>query len=78
VPVEFLERQIRDLARNTRLDVAAQVFLCRDKKRALGLLLRPQSLVVVGGRQHWWPTAAQKLAQAIQKDGHHVIFAEMR
>jgi hypothetical protein len=78
VPVEFLEGQIRNLACKTQLDVAGQIYLCRDKRRALGLLLRPHSLVVVGGKKRWWPTAAQKLAQAVKKVGRHVIFAELR
>ena len=78
VPVEFLENQVRELASTIHLDVAAQILLCRDKRRTLGLLLRPNSLVVIGGRTRWWPTAAQRLAQAVQKDGHSVIFAELR
>ncbi len=78
VPVEFLEGQIRNLARDTRLEIAAHIYLCRDKRRTLELLLRPHSLIVVGGKKRWWPTSAQKLAQALQKDGHHVIFAELR
>ena len=78
VPVEFLENQVRELASTIHLGVAAQILLCRDKRRTLGLLLRPDSLVVVGGRTRWWPTAAQRLAQAVQKDGHSVIFAELR
>jgi hypothetical protein len=78
VPVEFLEGQIRALAGKTRLEVAAQVCLCRDKRSALGRLLRPHSLIVVGGKKRWWPTRAQSLAHAVQKAGHYVIFAELR
>jgi len=78
VRVEFLEGQISNLAGKPRLEVAAQIYLCRDKRRALQLLLRPHSVIVVGGKKRWWPTSAQKLAQALQKDGHQVIFAELR
>jgi len=78
VPVEFLEGQMRELASRINLRVAAQICLCRDKRRVLNLLLPPQSLVVVGGKRRWWPTAAQKLARSIQKDGHRLIFAESR
>ena len=78
VPVEFLEGQVRDLAGKTRLEVVAHIYLCRDKRRALECLLRPHSLIVVGGKKRWWPNSAQKLAQSLQKDGHHVIFAELR
>jgi hypothetical protein len=78
VPVEFLEGQIRDLAGKTRLEVAAHIYLCRDKRRTLAFLLKPHSLIVVGGAKRWWPTSAQKLARALQEDGHQVIFAELR
>jgi hypothetical protein len=78
VPVEFLEGQIRNMAGKINLDVAAQVYLCRDKKRALDILMKPHSLVVIGGKKRWWPTSAQKLAQHLQKCGHNVIFAELR
>jgi hypothetical protein len=69
VPVEFLEGQIRNLAGKTRLEVAAHIYLCRDKKRTLKLLLRPHSLIVVGGKKRWWPTSAQKLAQVFASKG---------
>jgi hypothetical protein len=78
VPVEFLEGQMRDLAARTGMEVEAQVCLCRDKKSALGNLLPPNSLIVVGGRKRWWPTAAQMLARSMQRDGHQVIFADLR
>lgn len=78
VPVGFLEGQIRNLLRKTRLEVAARIYLCRDKRRALELLLRPHSLIAVGGKKRWWPTPAQKLARDLQRYGHHVVFAELR
>lgn len=78
VPVEFLEGQIRNLACKINLDVAAEVYLCRDKKRALDVLIKPHSLVVVGGKKRWWPTAAQNLAQSLEARGHHVIFTDVR
>jgi hypothetical protein len=78
VPVQFLEGQIRDLVGKTRLQVAAHICLCRDKRRALELLLRPHSLVVMGGERHWWLSSARKLARTLEKNGHEVIFAELR
>lgn len=78
VPVEFLEGQIRELAAKINLDVAAQVYLCRDRKRALDFFMKPHSLVVLGGKKHWWPNAAQSLAQSLEARGHHVIFTNLR
>lgn len=78
VAVEFLEGKIRNMAYRARLDVAAHICLCRDKAGALKSLVGPGSLVVVGGKKRWWPTAAQKLARQLERDGRHVIFAELR
>jgi hypothetical protein len=78
VPVEFLEGQVRELAGKIRLEVAAHIYLCRNKRRILECLLRPHSLIVVGGKKRWWRTSGQRLAQSLEKDGHHVIFAELR
>jgi hypothetical protein len=75
---EYLESQLHDLAAMTGMKVEAQVCLCRDKKIALNQVLPPNSLIIVGGTKRWWPTPAQKLAQALEADGHHVIFAEQR
>ena len=78
VTVEFLEGQIRNLAGESRMEIAAEICLCRDKRRALLFLLRANTLIVVGGNKRWWPSPAQKLARALERDGHHVIFAELR
>jgi hypothetical protein len=78
VPAGFLEEQLRTLAHQAPMEIAAHVYLCRDKRRTLRLILRPYSLVVVGGRKRWFPTPEQRLAQALKRDGHHVIFAELR
>ena len=78
VPVQFLQGQMRNLASEIRLEVAAHICLCRDKRRALNSLLRPQRPVVIGGKKHWWPTREQRLAQALAKNGYEVIFAELR
>jgi hypothetical protein len=78
VPAGFLEDQLRTLAHQAPMEIAAHIFLCRDKRRTLRLVLRPHSLVVVGGRKRWFLTPEQRLAQALKRDGHHVIFAELR
>lgn len=77
VSVEFLEDRLRCLAAEVRLEVVAQVCLCREKGKALRSLLPPHSLVIWGAKRRW-PNAAQRLARAIQKDGHQLIFAELR
>lgn len=78
VMAEYLEAQLQELAAMTGMRVEAQVCLCRDKRIALNQALPPNSLIIVGGKKRWWPTPAQRLAQALESDGHHVLFAEVR
>lgn len=73
VPVEFLEGQLRDLAAKTGLEVDAQVCLCRNKASAFGNLLPPHSLIVLGAKKRWWPTATQRLSLSLMGAGHRVI-----
>src|SRR4029077_9438666 len=77
VQVEFLERQLSTLAAQAGVEVAGQVLLCRSKRQALEAVLRPHSLIIVGGRRRWGVSREQKLAQALTRGGHHVIFAEL-
>ena len=78
VPVEFLEGQLRALASKVPMGFAGHIYLCRDKNRTLHLILKPGSIVILGGRKRWWPTAEHRLARMLKKDGHHVILAESR
>jgi hypothetical protein len=81
VSIQFTERQLLDLAHREAHGsavISVQVYLCRDRRLCLLEALRPQSLVVVGGRVRWWPTMETKLARTLQSAGHQVIFAGPR
>jgi hypothetical protein len=78
VTVSVLEAQVRRWAEQAGWEVAGEIYLCRDKWQTLKRLLRPGSLLVVGGRTHWWSSGAQALAHHLEKDGYQVIFAELR
>lgn len=75
VPVEWTERHLRALAAEASVPATVQVYLCRDQRQTLADFLRPGSLVVLGGRRRWWPTAEQRLARWLQARGHSVVFA---
>jgi len=78
VYVSFIERRCRALAIGCAWasEVKVDVYLCRDRLRAVLQTLRSNALVVVGGKRSWWPGAEQKLARQLQHHGHRVIFAE--
>jgi hypothetical protein len=72
----FLMQEIRALARESPIEIAAQVYLCREPRRSLHQILPPHSLVVLGGKKRWWPTKEQRLARSLRKDGHEVILVD--
>ncbi len=76
VLLDFSERRFRVLAAESPVDTTVQLYLCRDKWETLGLMLKPRSLVVVGGRKRWWPTEEKRLARKLGRAGHEVIFVE--
>jgi hypothetical protein len=80
VPIQFTERRLLDLvdqgSSQEFLDTSVQIYLCRDWRPCLLQALKPQSLVVIGGRARWWPTKATRLARMLRSAGHKVIFAD--
>jgi hypothetical protein len=77
VPLDFSERRFRVIAGQSRVETRVVVYLCRDRMETLKAILKPHSLVVIGGRKRWWPTAEQRLAAELLRVGHEVIFSEL-
>jgi hypothetical protein len=76
VLLDFSERQFRVLAGQSPVETTVRIYLCRDRLDALLLMLKPRSLVVIGGRRRWWPTADARLIRQLRRAGHEVVFAE--
>ncbi len=74
---DFSERSFRVIAGQSRVETRVVVYLCRDRMQTLKAVLKPHSLVIVGGRKRWWPTAEKRLAAKLRLAGHEVIFSEM-
>jgi hypothetical protein len=81
VSVPFLQEQLckvlADLEKNG-FDPRAHLYLCRDRVRALQQALKPNSLVVIGGRKRWWPTQESRIARALRAKGHWVICVDSK
>lgn len=73
VPVKFAERQLLNIAREQLVETNILIYLCRDLRETIRQVLKPDSVVVIGGAEHWWPSSEQRLAAALRRDGHHVI-----
>ncbi len=77
VLVEFNEKRFRVIANQSEVETGVQIYLCRDRVQTLTSVLKPGSIVVLGGRKRfWWPTRDQVLARDLRRAGHEVIFKE--
>jgi hypothetical protein len=78
VSVRFVEGCLADLASRLAHDgfeSTAHVYLCRDQAEALLQVLSANSLLVVGGKNRWWPTTRLgRLVKVLRSNGHRVVF----
>jgi len=78
VPTDFLEEQIRSLARESPTEFTARIYLCREPRWSLRQLFPPHSVIVIAGKKRWWPTKEQRWARLLRKEGHEVIFLDVK
>ena len=81
VSIAFLQDVMRKLVSQLKretFDPTLHLYLCRDRVWALSQVLKPNSLVVIGGRKRWWPTAETRMARALQDKGYRVVFVDTR
>jgi hypothetical protein len=76
VLMDFNERRLRVIANNSRIETRVSICLCREVLETLQSVLKPHSLVVIGCRKSWWPTAEKRLAAKLRQLGHQVVAAE--
>jgi hypothetical protein len=70
------ERRLLELAGRglpDQTETVVQLYFCRDRLDTLGQVLKPNSLVVIGGPR-WWLSDAQWIARALRSIGHQVIY----
>ena len=80
-PLHFLARLLREIVE--RFGSAARqyvlhIYVCRSRIDTLLRVLRPSSLVVIGGRRRIWPTAETRLSKAVAAAGHSVAFVDLK
>jgi hypothetical protein len=74
--VEFNENRFRVMASESLVETSVQVYLCRDRLEALTSVLKPGSIVVLGGKKRWWRTKDERLARKLRRAGYEVLFKE--
>jgi len=81
VSLHFMEERLRDLVGQPQSggsEVTVHLYLCRDWIETLLEVLKPNSLVVIGSRNLWWPTAAGRMAKTLRGKGHRVAVVDVR
>ena len=76
VLIDWNERRFSVIAAESTVDTTVRLYLCRDRMETLLEVLRPHSLIVVGGRKRWWPSDEKRLVGKLRRAGHEVIFKE--
>jgi hypothetical protein len=81
VLVEFNENRFRVMASESPVETSVQVYLCRDRFETLASVLKPGSIVVLGGKKRRWPTRLvpskdERLARQLRRAGYEVLFKE--
>jgi len=71
---EFTARKARAVAAGYPGEAEIKVCLCRQPVDAALSILKPNSLVLIGGKRRLWPTAEKRLAREIGRRGHQVLF----
>ena len=68
----------RALIEATQLDATVRVCCCHESQHVFGRLLVTGADIVIGGpRGAWRMTAEERLAEALARDGHRVVFTEV-
>jgi uncharacterized lipoprotein YajG len=73
VRVELLEETLLELSCGQNINTAATLYLCRDRTETIQRNLKPESLVVLSAKRHWWRTVEERLAKQLTQDGHRVV-----
>jgi len=80
VSVRFTEEILSNIVDVLEQDVfqaTVHLYICRDWAGTLLQVLTPNSLVVIGGRKHWWPTPASRICRILRAKDHRVVFADL-
>lgn len=79
VALDFSERRFREIASQSPVETTVRLYLCRNRLETLTAVLRPRSLVMVGGHisRRWWPTSEKRLVRELRRAGHEVVVTEV-
>lgn len=69
-------QRYRRMANECGLDVVVRLCLLGGRHHVLQQIIPKHAVAIVGGsKRWWWPTDEQRIATALGRAGHEVIFA---
>ncbi len=75
VSPEFQFNQLVELCEQSKAEVVIDIRLCRDARRCVCQTQLLSQIVLIGGRNSWWPlTFEKRLATALRHAGYDVLF----
>ncbi len=74
---DWNENRLRALAASCPVETTVCFYLCRNAAETLIRRIRPHSLIVIGTKKRWWPTAETSLAKRLRQAGHEVLLTEL-
>jgi hypothetical protein len=71
-----ISEQYRALVASAGVDATVPLCVCRTHDDVFRWMLGKHAVIVVGGRRRWWwPTAAERIAERLKRQGHDGVFA---
>jgi hypothetical protein len=78
VDTGFLLHRLCEVAHGVPVQTAVHLILGRDMEQIVLSAIRPNSIVVIGEREPFWPGQYRRLAESLRSQGHQVLFAGHR
>ena len=80
VSLEFVQQRAcrMALACAEDIEITIHVYLCSDGTQCVLRVLKPRSLVILGGRKRWCRTREEQLASVLKSHGHRVVLIDGR
>jgi len=77
VSLTFNRQRLLEVAAHSPVEMSVHLCVCRCRSATLLSLLRPGSMLLIGGRKTWRPTWERKLAKELRRDGLDVVLLEV-
>jgi hypothetical protein len=75
---QCLEAKLATVARAAPVPLRVKLIFARNREETYLALLRRESLVVIGTKEHWWRTGEERFARKLAAHGHSVAVIKVK